>query len=190
MQLEFTVDESVPGIRREIYVVRKANGAVEAWRESSVQHEVSPADEYIGGVQIHYAADPGDGSAAASEYCGVLGGRCWHDGSSRAFEEIRYHFGSPNPDHVHRFLNSWAETYLQPRSSHPSIGLSSDTRRISRVVHAGTIAAFRGRVALSDQELRRRSVPDRIVKALDAGPVEMGRADIEVLADALDVDAR
>jgi len=49
------------------------------------------SEEYLGGVEVHYKSAPEymDKDKPSQDYCDYLGGPCWHDGSSMAFDQFK-----------------------------------------------------------------------------------------------------
>ena len=52
--------------------------------------------EYLGGVEHHMKKPPEymRGSEASHEHCNIAFGKCWHDGSSLAFDRYRHSIGN------------------------------------------------------------------------------------------------
>ena len=67
--------------REELAVVGSL-GAVQVWREFD-----KTRSKYYGGVEVHMRHGAGEPDQS---YCSLLGGPCWHDGSTMAFEERRW----------------------------------------------------------------------------------------------------
>jgi len=79
------------------YGVLFPDGAMEVQYTKSLGDGKWP-DEYFGGVEIHYknAPDYMSHKEANHKYCDYIGGPCWHDGSSLAFDQFR---GMPDNEH-------------------------------------------------------------------------------------------
>ena len=83
-------------------------GAIQAWGEFDPRNaEYSfTGSPWIGGIECHAATGEGEPS---HDPCWVLGGRCWHDGSSLQFSEEIAPFLPRDPDlreHHHQHVLS------------------------------------------------------------------------------------
>lgn len=94
-------------------------GAVHVWaRENSPDWVAKWGDKYTGGVERHspvpvYSFDDAEKPHHAN--CRLLGGPCWHDGTSLYFiERIAPHLGgAPFSEWVHRFVNSVLDDFYE-----------------------------------------------------------------------------
>ena len=87
---------------RESYVLRvPGRGAVEMWRMKTMGYE-------FGGIEVHSSHETEYGVEIPG--CQVLGGKCWTDGSSLAFEDNKHMWG--NPTAVKLLLKDWSGRYL------------------------------------------------------------------------------
>ena len=93
-------------MERDSYVLYvPGRGAIEAHRRKSPAGGEWTDTGYFGGIEVH--------SKTEREHwvylpeCATLGGKCWTDGSSMAFDTIEHHFD--NPLYIKLVLDGWAE---------------------------------------------------------------------------------
>lgn len=89
------------GVERTGYsVYHKDFGALEFWYSPNPQIAGMDLSKYYGGVEHHMNKAPYymDESKPSHEYCSTVGGKCWHDGSSLAFD--RYESAIGDDDHI------------------------------------------------------------------------------------------
>jgi hypothetical protein len=95
------------GAPRRSWVLRHENGAIEVW--------VNETEFMTGGIEVHHRTGDGDPDHAA---CAILGGACWHDGSSLNFEPIRKLMLAKAPEPVvtaliAKTLEGWAKSQFE-----------------------------------------------------------------------------
>lgn len=71
--------------RHHIWSVVGQAGGVNIWAHPSAGR--SWADEFYGGVEVHSRKPMYGDSAPSHDECWLIGGPCWHDGSSLYFSE-------------------------------------------------------------------------------------------------------
>lgn len=71
-----------------IWTLANEKGGIHVSAQIS-RFSTSEYGEWLGGAETHYAAAPDymDASKPSHEHCWILGGPCWHDGSSLYFSE-------------------------------------------------------------------------------------------------------
>jgi len=91
-------------LERESYVYSTPAGAIELWRTPSVG---TYGSDYYGGVETHSAKQLYDFSPQPShENCRhTPTGKCWHDGSSMAFDQFEHSFDAP--EYIKSELADW-----------------------------------------------------------------------------------
>lgn len=94
-------------VRESYYVGLPGRGAVEGWRTPSTSGSI--VGDYYGGVEVHALA-PMYVDQPRNDRCAVLGGPCYHDGSSLAYTTIAGLFD--RPDQMFAHLDTWADDYL------------------------------------------------------------------------------
>ena len=92
-----------PAIERHTWVVVGIQGAVHLWIEKSVSRGLP---KWFGGLEVHYAEKPShcNDDLPDHEYCRLLCGPCWHDGSSLVAEEHWIPFWQDSPDDNERMF--------------------------------------------------------------------------------------
>jgi hypothetical protein len=99
------IHETDGQLSRESYVYSTLAGSVELWRTPSAS-SYNPSG-YYGGVEIHSATQLYDFAPEPSHRnCKhTPTGKCWHDGSSMAFDQFEHAFASP--DYIKAELKEW-----------------------------------------------------------------------------------
>lgn len=88
--------------------------ATEAPDEQSQEMSALFGERFFGGVECHYRSPPYEGYShdkPSHDDCWLIGGPCWHDGSSLYFREniaplLRGIEGSAVPPSLHEYLNA------------------------------------------------------------------------------------
>ena len=92
-------DDGKRTMEREAYVLYvPGKGAIEA-------HRTKSPTGYYGGIEVHSKTEFEHGVYLPE--CSTLGGKCWTDGSSMAFDTVEHHFD--NPLYIKLVLEEWAE---------------------------------------------------------------------------------
>jgi len=107
-------------VTRHMWTVVGDNGGVHIWAEPHREEFAEKwGERFYGGVEIHSKVNIhsyGDGKPDHEE-CWLLGGPCYHDGSSLFFSEniepfIR-HAGVPFGNNVHEYMNTYLHDWYQ-----------------------------------------------------------------------------
>lgn len=102
-EMGYTVELGFKDYLHHTWWIKGLGGGIHIWARK-VQPEGWPT-EWIGGVEVHYAAAPDDSGwfdpyAPSHSDCWLLNGPCWHNGTSLYFEE-RIAPRMPHPDAGH-----------------------------------------------------------------------------------------
>lgn len=94
-------------LERESYVYSTPAGSIELWRTPS---SGTYGGDYYGGVETHSAKQLYDFAPDPShENCKYTpSGKCWHDGSSMAFDQYEHDFDSP--EYIKSELADWHQS--------------------------------------------------------------------------------
>ena len=93
---------------REAFTLILEGGAIEGWRSKTSRPDsvLFPGDgNYMGGIEINSRNPLYKGHEQAECHCDLIDGRCYHDGSSLAFEQIMGLFD--NPAVMYSVLRMW-----------------------------------------------------------------------------------
>ena len=106
MELKYDYQPPKDANGQHVWSVVGPEGGVHIWaRESTMKFS---NERFIGGVEVH-AKKPMYGDQPVShEHCWLLGGPCYHDGTSLYFSERiePYLRGDPFSDATHEFVNA------------------------------------------------------------------------------------
>jgi hypothetical protein len=108
------IHETDGKLSRESYVYSTLAGSVELWRTPERTEKRYSTTGYYGGVEIHSATQLYDFAPEVShtncKYTPT--GKCWHDGSSLAFDQFENAFASR--DYIKAELKEWHASHFTP----------------------------------------------------------------------------
>lgn len=114
----YSYNPSYFGKKQHTYEVVGRDGAIHFHVTESKQSREGGGPEFYGGLEIHYRVAPAYMNRPPSHHnCRLLGGPCWHDGTSLYASEVlipRWQLDFPNHDEVFRWLTHEFDSRFTP----------------------------------------------------------------------------